>query len=68
MIPKAAIVTFELENLKLLLVLEQAERCGSECLIISTPEEGERGMLRVKGLAAQEEQDMAFDALFQASD
>ncbi len=32
------------------------------------PEEGERGMLRVKGLAAQEERDTAVDALFQASE
>lgn len=46
-------------------VLQQAERCGAERLIIVAPDEWERGMVRVKDLAAREEQDMAVDALFQ---
>lgn len=45
------------------LVLQQAERCGAERLIIIAPDEWERGLVRVKDLAAREEQDVAVDAI-----
>lgn len=46
--------------------MQQAERCGAERLIIVAPDEWERGMVRVKDLAAREEQDVAVDALLEA--
>ena len=47
-------------------LLQQAERCGAERLIIVAPDEWERGMVRVKDLTAREERDVALDALFEA--
>lgn len=48
------------------ILLQQAERCGAERLIIIAPDEWERGLVRVKDLAAREEQDIPVDALFEA--
>ena len=47
------------------MLLQQAERCGAERLIIIAPDEWERGLVRVKDLAAREEQDISVDALFE---